>query len=46
MVNALDYGVIISNYGEAGVSGDVNNDGVVNALDISLMLRFIGQSVE
>lgn len=46
IVNARDYWSIIQNYGTNGANSDVNNDGFTNGLDLSRLLKFMGQSTE
>jgi len=46
VVNASDFNLVIVNYGKKGGRGDVNGDGKVNALDLSLVLKYLGKKVE
>jgi hypothetical protein len=43
LVNARDYSIVIVNYGKKGGKGDVNGDRVVNGLDLSLVLKYLGK---
>jgi len=45
LVNARDYSIVIVNYGKKGGKGDVNGDYVVNGLDLSLVLKYLGKQV-
>lgn len=41
MINAIDYGLFVSNYGLTG-NGDLNKDGAINAIDYSILYRNYG----
>lgn len=43
VVNGIDFGELLGEWGSSGVIADINNDGVVNGIDLGLLLGAWGQ---